>query len=67
MNNDLREKFMNELTQSGKCPFCGTQIRIIDNKRSMYKGRPVWITHDIFIVETKCPKCKQILTDKKIA
>ncbi len=56
-----------ELTPSGKCPICGTQIRIIDNKKSMYKGRPVWVYHDMYRVEAKCPNCKQILIDKKIA
>ncbi|MDD5434666.1 MAG: hypothetical protein PH343_04480 [Nitrospira sp.] len=67
MNNNMTENINYELTPSGKCPVCKTKIKIVENKKSMYKVIPAWICHDTFKVEIRCPVCKQNLIDKKIA
>ena len=67
MRNNMIGNIKYDLTPSGKCPICKTQIKIIDNEKSLYKGRSVWVHHDRYRVEAKCPKCGRILIDKKIA
>ena len=67
MNNNMIDNMNYELTPSGKCPICRTKLKIIENKRSMYKAIPAWINHDTLEVEILCPVCKRHIIDNKIA
>jgi phage FluMu protein Com len=55
----------NKLLINGKCPRCKTRIKIDSEKYSIFKSKPVWIYKFEDKVELKCPKCKEIIVDKK--
>jgi hypothetical protein len=52
-----------ELSRTGYCPVCKTKVKVLDKECVVFKGRPVIIYPDR--IETKCPKCKSMLVDKK--
>jgi len=42
-------------------------LKIVEHNKTLYKGIPTWIHHDILNVEVRCQDCNIIYIDKKIA
>ncbi len=54
-----------KLLINGKCPKCKKRIRIDNEECSIFKSNPIWVYKFEDKVELKCPKCKEIIVDKK--
>ncbi len=54
-----------KLLINGKCPKCKKRIRIENEECSILKSNPVLVYKFEDKVELKCPKCKEIIVDKK--
>ncbi len=54
-----------KLLINGKCPKCKKRIRIDNEECSIFKSNPVLVYKFEDKVELKCPKCKEIIVDKK--
>jgi len=53
---------LQELSKTGYCPICKARVKVLAKECTVFKGRPVLIYSDR--VETKCPRCKNMLIDK---
>jgi len=53
------------LLPSGNCPICKTKLKVETNERISYKSRFVNIYKSEGMIETKCPKCKSFIVDKR--
>ena len=66
INNNMKE-IVYELPPNGRCLKCYKQLKIVDNKKTLYKGIPIWVYHDMLRVEIRCRDCAIVYIDKKIA
>lgn len=58
INNSVAEK-IHYLRPDGKCPVCGTQIRVIESECKIYKTRLLKIIPKKQMI--KCPDCKNMI------
>jgi len=54
-----------DLLPSGKCPICKKILKVETNEYIGYKSKPVIIYKLEGKVETKCPKCKRLIVDRR--
>lgn len=54
-----------DLLPSGKCPKCKKTLKVETDDYIGYKSKPVIIYKLEGKVETKCPKCKELIVDKR--
>jgi len=66
LNNSIKQ-ILYDLPPNGRCLGCGKKLKIVGNNKTLYKGIPTWVHHDILKVEVRCQDCNIIYIDKKIA